>query len=148
MKLITIIALMFVTITNQAFAEEMPEYMKDGKITVTLKDGKSYTFSTNEYMVVKRHAKKEVTPAAPTATAVAQQPKEEKQAHKYRLTALVGYGYTGKLNDETTKSTVDVTQDKGVIGGLAGQIDLNKDYHLMGEVLTNQSFLLGIGKGF
>lgn len=148
MKMITLL-ITVIMFSVQGFAADMPEYMKDGTITVTLKDGKTYKFSTNEYKVVKRESAKEET-ATVKETKVAKGPvsKQEKQADKYRLTLLAGYGYTGKLKETSSPSTVNVEQEQGLIGGLAGQVDVSKDVHLMGIIQTNQSFLLGIGKGF
>lgn len=135
-----------------AQADEMPAYMKNGVITVTLKDGKSYTFSSNEFMVVKRHAvaipkvAESPTQNQPSSPAPAPAPREE--SYKNRVGLLLGYGLNGKINTSVGPSQVDVEQQKGVVGGVVLSHDLNKSYHIMGEALTNQTFLLGIGKGF
>lgn len=146
MKMITLL-ITVIMFSVQGFAADMPEYMKDGTITVTLKDGKTYKFSTNEYKVVKRESAKEET-AKETKVAKGPVSKQEKQSQKYRVTLLGGYGYTGKLKETSGPSTINVDQEQGLIGGVAGQMDVSKDVHLMGIIQTNQSFLLGIGKGF
>lgn len=138
------LALMF---SMTAQAEEVPSYLKDGVITVTLKDGKVYTFSANEYKVVKRGAK--AKPIAKVEKSEQQAPAAPVQeSHKNRISLLVGHGLTGKMNISSGPSTVDVQQDRDVIGGVMLQRDLNKDYHLMGGALTNKTFLLGVGVGF
>jgi len=132
-----------------AKAEDVPpSYLKDAVITVTLKNGKTYTYSANEYKVVKRGTSK------PTPVMVAQPeshpaptPHSESN-HKNRVSLVVGYGLNGKLNESMTPSTVDVEQQKGAVGGIVLQRDLNKEYHLMGGAMTNQTFFLGFGKGF
>lgn len=144
-NLMIALALMF---SMTAQAEEVPSYLKDGVITVTLKDGKVYTFSANEYKVVKRGAK--AKPIAKVEKSEQQQapaaPAQE--SHKNRISLLVGHGLTGKMNLSSGPSTVDVQQDRDVIGGVMLQRDLNKDYHLIGGALTNKTFLLGVGVGF
>ena len=51
MKKLLILMALFTSTVN---AEEIPRYLKDGEIIVKLKNGKTYTYSTNEYKVVKR----------------------------------------------------------------------------------------------
>lgn len=133
-----------------AQAEEVPKYMRDAVITVTLKDGKTYTFSGNEYKVVKRGAKKVAAPVAVASPSPekSEPKKSEERSYKNRVTLIVGHGLTGKMKDSHTPSTVDVEQDRDVIGGLVLQHDLKNDYHLMGGGMTNRTFFLGIGKGF
>lgn len=142
------IVLMFSMVAQ---AEEVPSYLKDGVITVTLKNGKTYTYSANEYKVVKRGAKK-AAPILAAAPSESQAPKSSEpvreSSHKNRISVLVGHGLTGKMNISSGPSTVDVQQDRDVIGGVMLQRDLTKDYHLMGGALTNKTFLLGVGVGF
>jgi len=147
MKYLILILTMFSVIAQ---ADEMPAYMKDGVITVTLKDGKSYTFSSNEYMVVARHPKvaAPVVAVAPSAPKQSQPEVPSEPAYKNRISLVVGYGYNGKLKTSESPNQVDVDQQKGAVGGVVLQRDLNTKYHIMGEALTNQTFLLGIGRGF
>ena len=52
--------------TSLAFAEQ-PAYLKGSTIVVTLKDGKQYTFSGDQYKVVSRDSH---CPTCPTCPAV------------------------------------------------------------------------------
>lgn len=142
MKYLIILLTMFAVVAQ---AEEMPKYLKDGVITVTLKNGKTYTYSANEYKVVRRGAK--AVPVQVSDSKPAPMP-EAKAEHKNRISVVVGYGLNGRLKDSNTASTVDVEQRKGVVGGVVLQHDLNKDYHIMGGTMTNTPIFLGVGKSW
>lgn len=149
-KLILILSL--VTLSLNAFGQETPAYLKDGVITVTLKSGKSYTFSANEYAVVSRKAKPSIPVLAPIAQteAPAASPKQSPAAPEYknRISLVIGHGLNGKQSVSSGPNTVDVEQKKGAVGGVILQRDLNREYHIMGGGMTNQTFFLGVGKGF
>lgn len=147
MKYIIAFLLAFSLSPNANADDVPPKYMKDAVITVTLKSGKTYTYSANEYKVVRRGTSK-----PPVIVMVTGEAKPtlmpEVESHKNRVSLVVGYGLNGKLDDKTTASTVDIEQKKGAVGGLVYQRDLNKEYHLMGGAMTNSTFFLGVGKGF
>lgn len=149
-KLILIASLTFLSLS--AFTQEVPAYLKDGTITVTLKDGKSYKFNSNEYAVVLRKPKQDVI--IPVIAKVEQKempvskPAPELPYYKNRVSLLAGYGLNGKQSVSSGPNNVDVEQKKGIVGGLMLQHDLNREYHILGEALTNQTFMFGFGKGF
>jgi len=143
MKYLIMFLFLFASVAE---ANDMPKYLVDGVITVTLKNGKTYTYSANEYMVVKRGAKKVAVVPAPVPATESRDTREEPK--KNRISLVVGYGLNGKIKTEMGPSQVDVEQEKGAVGGIVLQHDLNKEYHIMGGVLTNQTGFLGVGKDF
>jgi hypothetical protein len=134
---------------------EMPDYLKDGTITVTLKDGSSYKFSTNEYMVVKRGVKKEKVENKVDSSVVVTLPEESlvetsKELlvdRPYRLTVHWGLGYNG-LEAETNKKVTIVSEKPSFVLGATFSKKLDKQYSLSGSIFTNRLFTLGVGKDF
>jgi len=149
-NLILITALIFLSLNS--FSQEVPDYLKDGTITVTLKDGKTYKFSSNEYAVVLRKPKQDVL--IPVIAKLEQKEETPSKAapelpyYKNRISLAVGYGLNGKQSVNSGPNTADIEQKKGAVGGLILQHDLNREYHILGEALTNQTFMFGFGKGF
>lgn len=135
-----IIALLLCSII--AFAEEIPSYMKDGTIIMTLKDGKKYTFSTNEYKVVRRGSNKKKQDAAPSK-------KEESPVaqNKNRVRVMGGFG-PAKL--ETTKNsdsaTVRLKNDK--VGGIGYDRLITDRVSIGGQAQSNGTYLFNIGLDF
>lgn len=131
-----------------SMAADMPKYLKDGVITVTLKDGKTYTFSANEYKVVKRVDESEQQKPAPRHTEVATQNVESKsESLPYRLTLHGGLGMDGHAV-HVSPNQVDVTERKAFVYGasLSGKISQKSSLGL--TVLNNDTYLLGLGYDF
>jgi len=143
-KLILILTLLF---TTTVFPEEMPKYMKDGIITVTLKDGKVYTFSTNEYMVVKRGAKKEASPVTiieqkEEKTVIAVQPRK-----KHILSAMAGFS-RHDLDSKVSGTGVYTENDHDFDFGIQYQYEVSQDIYLNVLGTVNETGLIGVGFGF
>ena len=139
--------LMLLSIPAMA-AEEIPAYMKDGTITVTLKSGKTYTYSLNEYKVVKRGSG---LPAGHEAIVELHKKVvelSENQQKKNRVRLMGGYGPSGKLESSVGASSATVKTETGVIGGVGYDRMLNKDISVGGQVQTNKTILLNVGKDF
>jgi hypothetical protein len=91
-------------------AEEMPSYLKDATITVTLKNGKKYEFSANTHKVVTREDKL----PAPVGLKVTQMPAEEKS--KVSVILHAGIGMDG-LKTTTNNNLITVRENvKPVVG--------------------------------
>lgn len=135
------ILLSLAVFATQSFANEMPEYMKNGIITVTLADGKQYTFSSNAFKVVPRvqESKEEGQDKGSKKLAVA--------SKKNRITVHGGGGFVG-LKSKTTGSNTEVSQRGGAIGGVSLSHSVTEDYSISGTALSNKTFLLGVGLDF
>lgn len=143
MKLLT--TLIIACFTSLAFAE-MPEYMKDGKITVTLKDGKTYEFSTNEYMVVKRgvKAKKEVKQ---DDVLLVEKKMDQESVKKNSVILHAGVGQSG-LTVRSNGNLHEVEEDQDMVGGLTYCRSGSDNLGVCGTAITNKTFMLGIKKDF
>lgn len=108
--LIMLVTLLFST---SAMAD-MPSYLKDATVAVTLKSGKTYTYRAEDMAVVKRSSMK-----LPIVKQVFQAINDKKLIlnRKNRVYLLAGLGSTGKLHATTDGSR----QRKGVIGGIGYQ---------------------------
>lgn len=150
MKTLAIItAALFMSVNCLADNSTPPEYLKDGVITVKLKNGKEYTFSANEYMVVKRGQKSSVaeTKGAESKPAPVNQ-KSSEPLHKNIVSVEGVYGTNG-IDVKRDGSTYEMTEKKGLGLGLQYQRKLNDD-GIYGNIRvdTNGNTGVGVGKGF
>jgi hypothetical protein len=146
MKNIIITMLLFCSALS--FADEMPEYMKDGVITVTLKDGSSHKFSTNEYKVVKRESLKNVVVEHDEqgSRKVYQSPAMA-VAGPNSVRAFGGAGPSG-LSVTTGASSVTIEQSYGFVYGAGYQRQLDSRWSVEAIGLSNKTGLLGVGLSF
>lgn len=133
-----------------ATAQNVPNYLKDGTITVTLKSGKTYNFSSNEYMVVKRSAPKLKAELADSKKDSQQSDKQE-QSQPKRLKHIVSgevLRSNGGLETSTSANQVDVRNRKQMGVGIQYQYNFHKDLFLGGRVDTNGGAGMSLGVGF
>jgi len=121
-------------------ANDVPTYLKDGTITVTLKNGTIYTYSTNKFMIVKREMK------------VVSHEKEviviEKRVQKDNIiNGLVGFSNTG-IKDSFDGRVLRVERYHELDAGAMFQKRIDDDmlFNVLGTVRGNVMF--GIGKEF
>ena len=139
------VALMF----SQAFLADQPAYLKDAVITVTLTDGKTYTYSANEYMVVKRGAKKaekQVEETQKENKEVAAQPVPTKDDKNIISIGIVRSqrGFNTAMNG----STVDVETKKELGASVQYQRQIKDGLYLGGQIDSNGGAGVSLGKGF
>jgi len=141
------LVVMLVSLTAKAEAKaEVPfPYMKDGVIKVTLKDGKTYTFSLNDWKVVPRV--QEPVEVKPVAPAVVYLPAEKVEEKKNRVTLHGGYGQTG-LKTELSPGMAKVSHERGIVFGGTYSRKVTDKYSISGTALSNQTFMLGLGYDF
>lgn len=149
MKYLLTIALVLISLS--VFAEDIPTYLKDGVITVTLKDGKQYSFSANEYKVVKRGSKakveitntkveqsKEKAPAQPT-------PPQEMSKNIVSFEVLKS---SNGLTTSKNSNKVEVEETKKLGVGIQYQRNVYEDLFIGGRVDSNGGVGLSLGLGF
>ncbi len=137
---ILILSLLFVV---PAFAEEVPEYLKDGVISVTLKDGKVYHFSSNEYKVVKRGNEAEET----LESVKLSQERVIEVQKKNRVRVLGGVAPSG-LDTSSSGNTVSVKNKTEGVAGAGYDRMLTDKISVGGAALTNGTYTLGVGYDF
>jgi hypothetical protein len=142
MKSIKLAITSIVLAAFSSFAEEMPEYLKDSEITVKLKTGEVYKFSGNEYKVVKRGAKKKQVHEPVFIMVDNPEPRL-----KRRLTFHAGLGFDG-LSIKNDGNSVQIRQHKAPVVGFTFSHTLDFDFNVSATVLSNETYLLGVGKDF
>ncbi len=147
MKLIIAMLLM----TLSAMASEVPAYLKDGTITVTLKNGKQYTFSANEYMVVKRGAKSPKLEMAQKEVEVLQGKLQHEMAKPKRLKHIVSgevVHSNARLQNDREANSVNVRTKKDIGVGLQYQYNIYQDMYMGGRLDSNGGSAINLGLGF
>lgn len=153
MKYLLTIALVLSSLS--VFAEDIPTYLKDGVITVTLKDGKQYTFSANEYKVVKRGSKAKAE-VAQEETKPAQEAQvqhrvviitEKDQRHKHIVSGELVRSKNG-LDTTTQANEVDIKTKKEIGVGIQYQYNIYRDLYLGGRFDSNGGTGINFGVGF
>ena len=134
----------------KAEATEAPKYLKGAEITVTLKNGKTYTFKSEEYAVVPRNGMGQVVVLQNQLASVAKkiERKELVKNKKNRIYGLIGRGNTGGLDTSTNGSRYETTQDVGTVGGIGYQRKLNETINAGVQVQNNGTTSLSLGLDF
>ena len=132
--------IMLALLSTQVIAEEVPVAMKDGVIVVTLKSGKQYTYSLNEYKVVRRGKADGVQKSLSSKSGAAAQ-------YKNRVRVLGGIGPTD-IGVTNNGSTVIVKSTNGAVGGLGYDRMVSERISIGGQALTNGTYLLDLGLDF
>ena len=155
-SLITLLLTM--TMALPAFAVgPAPKELQGGVITVTLKNGKTYTFSSDEYAVVKRGAdnvkgmsESEVATVANQAYNTGKQvgKLEEKAAQPKNILSIGAVRSKNGFDTETTASTVDVKSRKDIGGSLQYQRRFDDNKYVGGRADTNGGAEINVGFGF
>jgi hypothetical protein len=146
MRILTILGFLF---SVSIMAQEVPGYLKDGVITVTLKDGKTYTYSTNEYMVVKRGAKKEI-PSITFVYSIQESPVvvlQEQKRKKHIVSGMLGFS-RHDLDSSVSGTRVSTKNDHDFDFGVQYQYEVSPDIYLNVLGTVNETGLVGIGFGF
>lgn len=128
-----------------------------GVITVQ-ENGRTKTYDTADYLVIKRRPKKKklvAKPQAKPASQVAQAPEKPKFIRevvtqtefvtlKNRIRVMGGLGPNGIAVDGGP-SAYDVTPSQRLVGGIGYSRLLNDSVSLDAQVLTNKTYTLGVG---
>lgn len=134
------------------FAEDIPTYLKDGVITVTLKDGKQYTFSANEYKVVKRGSKAKVEVAQEEIKQAQEEVSKpaqvvESKRHKHIVSGELVRSENG-LDTTTQANEVNIKTKKEIGVGIQYQYNIYRDLYLGGRFDSNGGTGINFGVGF
>ncbi len=135
---ISLIVLGLSMIGLAAFANDVPPALKGAVITVTLKNGQSYSFKAEDHKVVPRIDAK---PAAKLEVAKEAAPKRN------RVRLIGGSGPTD-LETSVGPSSVTVKSTSGAVGGVGYDRLLNNSLSIGGQALTNETYLINLGLDF
>jgi hypothetical protein len=148
MKKFIVAAISMLVSVSSYSVGDAPEFLKGGTITVTLKDGTQYKFSSDEYAVVRRGEN-----SAPSLPLTEQKQQElpsrpaAQEAHKNILSVgLVrsnrGFSVSNGANE------VNVESQKSIGGSLQYQRRVTDEVYVGGSIDTNQGVGVNVGVGF
>ncbi len=148
MKKLLILMALFTSTVN---AEEIPKYLKDGEITVKLKNGKTYTYSTNEYKVVKR-GNPVLLGATPVTVSESSkkgvESENQKKKSKHIISGEISRSFSGRLNTNTYPNETDVEVRKRTGVGIMYQYNFIDNLYLGGRIDSNGGAGINLGLGF
>jgi len=142
---IVLFVIALILATSKAKAEAVPEYMRDGVIKVTLKDGKTYDFSLNDWKVVPRLG--ELAPQEATPQ-LAKKPAEEREERKNRITLHGGIGYDGLKVTNLGPGAYRVDPAQRFVYGATYARKISNRWSLSATALSNETYTLGVGFDF
>lgn len=125
-------------LSTSAFA--LPSYLEGAIVTVTLKNGKTYSFKSEEYAVVKRDqmGQAEEEQASPRS-------KKEK---KNRVYATAGHGLNGNQDVSKSGNVHSVSPSSGARVGAGYMRKVSDDLNLGVQIKTNGDIDLTVGTDF
>jgi hypothetical protein len=148
MKKLSLILLSLLLTIPAIANEKPPKYLEDAVITVTLKSGKQYSYSANEYMVVKRGAKKVEIARAPETEKPERIVFEGQKRLKHIVSGELVNSHSGELDTSKSSSEIGVKNKRQMGVGLQYQYNIHKDVYMGGRLDTNGGAGLSLGLGF
>lgn len=132
--------------------EKPPEWLKDGVVSVTLKNGNVHHFDSNKWKVVKRIKRKPCPKPriCPSPTIKWRERKVKVTTYKRnRISVLAGYGPIGlQATDIEDSKHFEIKKEFGPITGLRYTRGLSPSWSLSIEVLTNHTGAMALGWGW
>jgi hypothetical protein len=128
----------------------MPEYLKGATVTVTLKNGKTYEYKSEEMAVVKRSSMGKTLFLEQSMATITRKLKRKEivENKKNRIYGLIGSGPTGGMNVNTDGSRYSVTHDKGTVTGIGFQRKVTEEVNVGIQVQSNDVTSLSVGFDF
>ena len=146
----------FVFISSSLFADEkkIPSYLKDATITVTLRDGTIYSYSANDYAVIKRDGV--VVPPPAQIIERKQVVYEEKEVVKWlprekhlnRIRMLVGRSMNEVSVSQTSSNLISIKQSYSPFVGVGYERMVSDRWSLGLQWSTDKSQALTMGYDF
>ena len=138
--------IILVTLLFSVSALAKPKYLEGATVTVTLKNGKTYTYSSEEMAVVKRDNMK-LPVVAQTLKAIKEKKIVPNKLNRIYITA--GVGNSGRLETETDGSRYKTGIKRGEVFGVGIQRKINKgDYNVGLQIQNNGTTSLSVGQDF
>jgi hypothetical protein len=123
------LAIFLFLLSTTLYAYPTPEELRNAKITVKTRDGKTYAFSANKHKVVTRGAVK-----------------PSKKLNRFSL--LTGIGPSHKLHITNGDTYKKFAVKKELLFGANYTRLLSDDFSAGVTVISNESFLLNVGLDF
>ena len=156
-NILALFVTMMFSVSALADATEVPPFLKDAVITVTLKNGKVYTFSANTHAVVTRASSNKKKPAeivvVEKTTVVEKTSKQMceesgyREQKKNRVRVMGGRGPDGVKADTGATST-RISASQGPVGGIGYDRSLDENFSIGAQIMSNATMTLGLGLDF
>jgi len=145
--------LLTLSMTLPAFAVgPAPKALQGGKITVTTADGKTYSFSSDEYAVVKRGTEDKVYTQSEgneiAKTHLEEGKKSQDEAIGKNIVSVGAVRSQNGFDTSTSASTVDVETKSKIGASLQYQRRFDTNKYLGGRVDSNGGAEINLGVGF
>lgn len=150
MKFLNTTVIFLTAFSLSAQAQKMPEYLRGAEIKVTLKNGKEYTFKSEEYAVVRRDGMGKTKAVRTQLAETTRKIKQKKlvKNRKNRVYGLLGYGPTGGLNTSTNGQRYEIEHDNGAVYGVGYQRKVTEKVNLGVQIQSNETTSLSVGLDF
>ena len=127
-----------------------PKYLEGATVTVTLKNGKKYKYTSSEYAVVPRqNLQLNALKVAGFDTLHKKIVKKELvENRKNRVFGLVGRGLTGDIKVSTNGSRYELEQEERTVLGVGYQRSLTEEFNLGIIIQDNKNTSLSLGIDF
>lgn len=122
---------------------DVPKFLEGATIVVRLKDGTETSVPAEKFKVVARKQQFIITLIQQDTTTLC-----SAEINKNRISLNVGQGPKGTLSTTKTASKVEIESQVGTIGGLQYQRLITDKISISGQVLNNDTGLLGVGLDF
>lgn len=138
------ITITFLIFSLGTFAQTMPKYLDGAEVTVTLKNGKTYIYKSEDMAVVPRVSLGTTLVLQKTVRKVKKLVKDKKN----RLYGMVGQGPNGDLDVSTNGSRYKIEHDRGGVLGIGYQRKMTEEFNLGVQIQNNQTTSLTLGLDF
>jgi len=147
MRTLTLLVTLLFTVSAMA---EMPAYLKGATVTVTLKNGKKYTYKSEKMAVVPRENLGTNALKAAHFDVLHEKIKTKKlvKNRKNRVYGLIGKGLNGDLKTLTNGDRYETKHKKGTVIGFGYQRKINNKVNVGIQVQDNQTTSLSLGLDF
>jgi len=127
--------------------EEPPPALKDGEITVQTKSGGSSKFNSNDWKVVPRYKylRRKPAPKAEKETVIVEKFITVQKKNQIALHAGIGFDGLNVKEGNPDDTNVDVAKQQDVVIGLSYTRYFGETWSGIGTVISNESYLLGVG---
>tara|TARA_R110000868_G_C10973188_1_gene771597 strand:- start:113427 stop:113873 length:447 start_codon:yes stop_codon:yes gene_type:complete len=148
MRIIILLTLLLVSFTTSA--AEMPKYLEGATVTVTLKNGKTYSYKSEDMAVVPRLGLGSGMIYKKHFELVHNKLKRREivKNKRHRFYGLLGIGTTGDLQSRTDGSEYTIEQDEGNVYGLGYQYKLTNTLNIGLLLQDNKTTSFSLGADF
>lgn len=135
-------------VETQEIKTDVPKFLEGATIIVRLADGTETKVPAEKFKVVPRKQQFLVTKVKSTDSVTCTEEVEKISRHRVSLAA--GKGPSGKLKSDTSNlpNQVSIESEVGLLGAAQYQYKFDSGFSLGGQVQTNKSGLLLLGKDF